>query len=629
MRKASFVTDRAPSRKGKELDRLSICIKTGIDAIRISSRKYQLVFKMLSDFRSIFQFPNPMKVWKCFKPGLYLSVIYYLLMMQACHLGQNTVPADPNSRIEVESIYQDVEALTKMGPRVTGSEASEIEAVRYLSSKLESIKNKSLYPMDISCQTVSGSLSVHGNQILYQDIQNVVAKITLSMDPRAPSILLNCHFDSVPLSPGASDNAASCAIILKLVKIIATGDTGKKSNLHHNLIFLFNGAEENYLAGSHGFVTQHPWYQNVSMFVNLDGAGAGGREILFRSGPDHHWMLKKYLESVPHPVANVFAQEYFELGAIPSETDFRIFQDFGNISGLDIVSVKNGNVYHTEQDSMKHVSKGSLLKWTENLLSFLDHLLHLEKNQMMSSYPKEETPVFFDFLGTHAIIYSAEMAVVLNLSTISVTIPVICFKCLWMSCVSCKTFDFFFTKALYMLLARWASLIQSFLLVYVTAYTLEYANATMSWYNNSAMIFPLHVVPYIVISVYNLSKVSKEKAQCTGFETKLMEIAIQAEFSFWLAIGTYCGIKTCYCLMLFLLFHFIGDTLDCLLPLLYQLNTQRRGQHSPPRVNERSSIRAFLRRLPESGKSCTRYPTGTYTILELKTRRSANFMLFG
>lgn len=133
--------------------------------------------------------------------------------------------------------------------------------------------------------------------------------------PTPSSILINCHFDSVPLSPGASDDAVNCGIMLETMRALAATPRGWQE---HDLVFLFNGAEEMPLPASHGFITQvflrifccfgcccslnsflfpknqHPWAKGVAAFVNLEAAGAGaGREILFQVCLYDHLLHRK------------------------------------------------------------------------------------------------------------------------------------------------------------------------------------------------------------------------------------------------------------------------------------------------------------------------------------------------
>lgn len=137
--------------------------------------------------------------------------------------------------------------LTSLGPRVAGSYANEVRAVNYLTAVInDTIKQANdNHRIVIDVTKHSGAFPLtflDGMTSVYKNVQNVIVKLGPRRDPEH-SLLLNCHFDSFAESPGGSDDGAGCAVMLEILRVLATSSR----YLRHNIIFLFNGAEENLL----------------------------------------------------------------------------------------------------------------------------------------------------------------------------------------------------------------------------------------------------------------------------------------------------------------------------------------------------------------------------------------------
>uniref|UniRef100_A0A3B3D0G3 Endoplasmic reticulum metallopeptidase 1 n=1 Tax=Oryzias melastigma TaxID=30732 RepID=A0A3B3D0G3_ORYME len=338
-----------------------------------------------------------------------LVSVFILVLWGLVHLSlQQLVIGKPTGE------FNAARQITSVGPRPVGSQENEVLTVAYLLEQIESIRAKTAagpHQLTVDVQHPTGSFSIDflgGFTSFYDHVTNIAVRL----EPKGGSqhlMLANCHFDTVANSPGASDDAVSCAVMLEVLHSLANHSTP----FHHGVIFLFNGAEENILQASHGFITQHPWAKNVRAFINLEAAGVGGKEVVFQTGPENPWLVQAYVHAAKHPFASVVGQEVFQSGVIPSDTDFRIYRDFGNIPGIDLAFIENGFIYHTKYDTADRILSGSIQRAGDNILAVLKHLLMSEKLADSSEY-RHGNMVFFDVLGVVVVAYPARVGTILN-----------------------------------------------------------------------------------------------------------------------------------------------------------------------------------------------------------------------
>ncbi|XP_044920943.1 endoplasmic reticulum metallopeptidase 1 isoform X1 [Mustela putorius furo] len=344
--------------------------------------------------------------------ALYLLVLRALVQLSLQQLVLRGA-AGRHGEFDARQAREYLEHITSIGPRTTGSPENEIVTVRYLLEQIKLIEaqSNSLHRISVDVQRPTGSFSIDflgGFTSYYDNITNVVVKLE-PRDGAQHAVLANCHFDSVANSPGASDDAVSCSVMLEVLRVLSVSSEA----LHHAVIFLFNGAEENVLQASHGFITQHPWASLIRAFINLEAAGVGGKELVFQTGPENPWLVQAYVSAAKHPFASVVAQEVFQSGIIPSDTDFRIYRDFGNIPGIDLAFIENGYIYHTKYDTADRILTDSIQRAGDNILAVLKYLATSDMLPSSSKY-RHGNMVFFDVLGLCVIAYPSRVGVILN-----------------------------------------------------------------------------------------------------------------------------------------------------------------------------------------------------------------------
>ncbi|XP_005803825.3 endoplasmic reticulum metallopeptidase 1 [Xiphophorus maculatus] len=351
------------------------------------------------------------------REGLAAALLsgFVLLLWGLVHLSlQQLVIGKPSGEFNAERARRHLEQITGVGPRPVGSQENEVLTVGYLLEQIEDIRARTAagpHQVTVDVQRPTGSFSIDflgGFTSFYDRVTNIAVKL----EPKRGAqhlMLANCHFDTVANSPGASDDAVSCAVMLEVLHSLANQSTP----LHHGVVFLFNGAEENVLQASHGFITQHPWAKQVRAFINLEAAGVGGKEVVFQTGPENPWLVQAYVHAAKHPFASVVGQEVFQSGVIPSDTDFRIYRDFGNIPGIDLAFIENGFIYHTKYDTANRILTDSIQRAGDNILAVLKHLVTSEKLADSSEY-RHGNMVFFDLLGVIAVAYPARVGTIIN-----------------------------------------------------------------------------------------------------------------------------------------------------------------------------------------------------------------------
>jgi hypothetical protein len=178
-----------------------------------------------------------------------------------------------------------------------------------------------------------------------------VRNILVALGPASgKALLLNTHYDSSTVGPGAGDAGAGVATLLEVASILRT------ERLERPVIFLFNEGEELGLVGARAFLAD-PLSGMVDSLVNLEARGVTGPVTMFETSLPTGPPVRAFARAVERPYANSLATDFYR--QLPNYTDVNTFENRGWLT-LNFAMVGNETRYHSAGDSLAALDLATL-----------------------------------------------------------------------------------------------------------------------------------------------------------------------------------------------------------------------------------------------------------------------------
>ncbi|MEH6678335.1 M20/M25/M40 family metallo-hydrolase [Phenylobacterium sp.] len=195
-------------------------------------------------------------------------------------------------------------------------------------------------------RTYSGQAYVAGGRV-----ENVIG-VLRGRDPEAPALGLMAHYDSVPRSPGAADDAAGVAAALEIVRAFRA-----RGQPERDVVLIMTDGEEAGLLGAQAFFQDDPLARGIGFVINMEARGSAGRANMFETGPDNGPTIDLFVRTSPGSPSNALAVFAYE--QMPNDTDFSVPRSQG-IPGLNYAFVGRQFDYHSPTSTLENLSARSV-----------------------------------------------------------------------------------------------------------------------------------------------------------------------------------------------------------------------------------------------------------------------------
>jgi hypothetical protein len=214
-------------------------------------------------------------------------------------------------------------------------------------------------------------------------VRNVIATIGPAT---GKAVLLNAHYDSVPVGPGAADDGAGVATLLEVGQVL------KNRPLRRPVILLFNEGEELGLVGARAFLAD-PLSRTVDSLVNLEARGVRGPVNMFETSRPNGPAISVFKRAVHDPIANSLSTDVYRL--LPNYTDVNSFSERGWLT-LNLAPIGNETRYHSAGDDVAALDRATLQHMGDQSLALADELAN--------GVPEGDSDVIFMDIGGRTLL---------------------------------------------------------------------------------------------------------------------------------------------------------------------------------------------------------------------------------
>ena len=281
------------------------------------------------------------------KPPLLIALLL-LALLGAMAVKSLLVPVPEARTATSASEFNESRARERLG-RILGDQqphpADSVASDGVRERLLAEMRGVGLHPQlrdQVACNEIYKARGV-----VCARVRNLVATIGPANGRR---LLLNAHYDSTAVGPGAGDDGAGVATLLEVASIL------QREPLRRPVTFLFNEGEELGLVGARGFLAD-PLSRDVDSLINLEARGVSGPVNMFETSVPNAAPVASFARAVDRPVANSLATDVYRL--MPNYTDVNSFEERGWLT-LNFAMIGNETRYHSPGDNLAALDPRSL-----------------------------------------------------------------------------------------------------------------------------------------------------------------------------------------------------------------------------------------------------------------------------